>query len=117
MVYNFLLYIHFFMRCFKLEVKIENLPCDKISFCRCKFLPIIFFTDECFFPSNIFWRQIGMNFLIQNFEFVLFCNDFSCRSNVLGSLTTKLRHELIVRGIQVAQRNNEYKGCTSNAAL
>ena len=58
-----------------------------------------------------------MNYFVQNFEIILFCNDFSCRSKVSGSLTPKSDCEFVVRGIQHIQRNNEYKGCTSNAAL
>ena len=58
-----------------------------------------------------------MNFLIQNFEIVSFCNDFSCRSKTSGSLTPKSDYEFLVSGSQLIQRNSKYKGCTSNVAL
>ena len=73
------------MHCFKLKVLFEKLPCrEKLCWLKVKkkvfadedFYRSSFFTDEYFLPTNIFWRQIDMSFFIQNFESVLFCNDF-----------------------------------------
>ena len=55
-----------------------------------------------FLPTNYFYRRIF--FADENFKIVLFCNNFSCRSKVSGSL---IYYEFIVCGIQLIQGNNE----------
>ena len=66
------------------------------------------FTDEYFLPTNIFCRRIGMHFFVENYKIVLFCNNFSCRSNVLWS-RNQIYYEFIACGIQLIKGNNEKK--------
>ena len=61
-----------------------------------------FFTDgtfcrRSFLPTN--WHA----FFVENFKIVLFCNNFSCRSKVLGSLGPKSD----LCGIQLIQDSDE----------
>ena len=58
-----------------LQVKSSWAKSDE-NFCRRKFS-----------PTNYFYRRIF--FADENFKIVLFCNNFSCRSKVLGSLRPK----------------------------
>ena len=137
MVFNFLLYIFIyfqifcfiliFIRCIKLEENFENLLCEKLcqvkvakflsadenlyrSFFFFFFCRRIFFTDEYFSATN--WHE-GFD---TKFESKLLWNDFSCRSKVWGNLTAKSDYEFTVKGIQIIQKNNKWKGCISNAA-
>ena len=64
-----------------LSVKISSAKNDEIFVKGRKLLPTKIFTDELFLPTNIFCQR--------KFKIALFCNNFSCRSKVLGSLRPK----------------------------
>ena len=51
-----------------------------------------------------------MYFFVENFKIVLFCNNFSCRSKVLGSLSPKSD---LLRIYSVWQGSNLFKEITS----
>ena len=123
MVFNFLFYTYLFIRCFKYEVSLKNLPCrEKLS--RLKVMKVLFANENFyrlsfFLMTIIFYQRIFFGdklagiFLSKNFETVSLCNYFSCRSKASGSLTLKSDYQFIVAGIQLIQ----YKDCISYATL